>query len=255
MIQYKIFPASLITLLISIVAFFAVTLIVSPSHVFAQVAPVSINPSQGPVGTDVGVSGTGWTPGDTVTIRLNLSVVVQNGVVVGSDGSFDTDFVMPNEGNPGEKVFVEAYNTRDSMSGYSYFTITGQAAPQAGQGGAPQNNLIPGAPNVPATQQPQPQNPNSGCDNSPNPDLCKSGNLLGYLIGQLSHYGGPPTSIGEGLQIGVCVVYEYTHLPFLQAACSNAIEDKITQQCIESFPNNSTEQAICKKSFEQSLGL
>jgi hypothetical protein len=95
-------------LVVLLILFMALQPSLSPAH--AQPAPtITLNPTEGPPGTEVTVQGSGWTAGDIVSIQLGgpesgapFNEVAQ--ATVDQQGNFTTTFTVPADANIGDQV-------------------------------------------------------------------------------------------------------------------------------------------------------
>lgn len=87
---------------------------------------VSLSPTQGPPGTKVDFSGTGWQPSEALDIYMspnfNKEDILAN-VVTNTDGSFKTTVVVPQNKAPG-KYYIQARTVATHrMAEQEYFTV------------------------------------------------------------------------------------------------------------------------------------
>src|SRR5947208_16763374 len=74
----------------------AIALPLSGSNAHAQAAPtIILNPTSGPGGTVVTVTGSGWVPGREVFMRFGTSGPSIATPIVASDGTFSTTVTIP----------------------------------------------------------------------------------------------------------------------------------------------------------------
>jgi hypothetical protein len=67
---------------------------------------ITLDPTEGPAGTQVTVTGSGWIPGDTVYIHFTVAGNEVAQATVGDDGSFTTTFTVPSDAEIGEQLVI-----------------------------------------------------------------------------------------------------------------------------------------------------
>ncbi len=107
-----------------VIGILALVLLLSSAGVGAGQETVSVSPTQGPPGSNVNVSGTGWNPGSTLDIFIspdfNNSLAT---VVTIADGSFNTTIVIPQNKAPGN-YYIQARSTDHHQAEQAYFNVT-----------------------------------------------------------------------------------------------------------------------------------
>ncbi len=84
---------------------------------------MSVSPTQGPPGTTVTVTASGWKSGDVVDISLSTSVSVLTKATVAGDGTFTTSFTVPVNAVTGSQ-FVNAKDETTGQTAQASFTVT-----------------------------------------------------------------------------------------------------------------------------------
>ncbi len=83
---------------------------------------ITVKPTQGPPGTVVTVTGSGWTPGNVVDISLSSSVTILTKATVAGDGTFTTSFAVPENAATGQQ-FVDAKDETTGETAQASFTV------------------------------------------------------------------------------------------------------------------------------------
>jgi hypothetical protein len=95
------------------------------------VGSLSVNPSSGPPGTVVTVTGSGWKPGGTIEIRLfSFSAGDVAQAQIASDGTFSTTFTIPSDAPVGQ---LSIFGDEAGGPSTTTFTVT-PSHPQAPTG-------------------------------------------------------------------------------------------------------------------------
>ena len=118
----------------------ALLLVAAPDAVAASAPSVSLNPTSGPPGTQVTVSGENWPPGDSVAIAFpDRGFWGPGSTTVGQDGSFTYSFAWPSPAAPGDYQVAVIDNT-GPVDGppYPVFTVTSTGSP-----GSKSSNRLP----------------------------------------------------------------------------------------------------------------
>ena len=93
----------------------------SASKTFTVGPVITLNPTSGPLGTPVDITGTGFSPNSTVTITFGGDTLPESPVTTNSSGGFSLTFVVPGESSSGPKPVVA---TQGSNSASKTFTVT-----------------------------------------------------------------------------------------------------------------------------------
>jgi hypothetical protein len=93
----------------------------SASKTFTVGPVITLNPTSGPLGTPVDITGTGFSPNSTVTITFGGDPLPESPVTTNSSGGFSLTFVVPGESSSGPKPVV---GTQGSNSASKTFTVT-----------------------------------------------------------------------------------------------------------------------------------
>jgi hypothetical protein len=99
------------------------------SEALAQASSVTISPAQGPPGTEVTATGSGWTPGDTIQARWNtLNGATVGSATVNNSGGFTLPFAVPSGTAPVPYVvsFLDAHTNSFENAN---FTVTQSPPP------------------------------------------------------------------------------------------------------------------------------
>jgi hypothetical protein len=67
---------------------------------------ITLDPTEGAPETEVTVQGSGWIPGDTVSIHFAVAGNEVAQATVGDDGSFVTTFTVPSDAEIGEQLVI-----------------------------------------------------------------------------------------------------------------------------------------------------
>jgi hypothetical protein len=67
---------------------------------------ITLDPTEGPAGTQVTVTGSGWIPGDTVYIHFAIAGNEVAQATVADDGSFVVSFTVPSDAEIGEQLVI-----------------------------------------------------------------------------------------------------------------------------------------------------
>jgi hypothetical protein len=112
-------PGAIVALLLALMMVPSVTY---ASSAFAQGSSVTISPAQGPAGTSVTGTGTGWTAGDQIQAIWNgpTGTDVGSPVTVNSSGDFTLPFTVPSSASPG------SYQVAFYDSSQRYFEVAGE---------------------------------------------------------------------------------------------------------------------------------
>jgi uncharacterized repeat protein (TIGR01451 family) len=100
-------------------------LAIRPKTAFAQQEAISINPTQGPPGTNVTVTGTGWQPGWTVPIGTDLSPTPLVTAIADSSGTFSISITIPSSAPAGQLRIWAVIGNGGSAD--AWFTVTTNA--------------------------------------------------------------------------------------------------------------------------------
>jgi hypothetical protein len=87
----------------------------------AQPAALSLNPAQGPPGTNVVATASGFTPGDTLTLIWSGNGAFLTNAMADANGNATIQITIPNSGNGQSQVQVQS---RFGQTASATFTIT-----------------------------------------------------------------------------------------------------------------------------------
>jgi hypothetical protein len=113
-------PALIAAVLLCATALFATPASAAPGYGTAQ---ISASPSSGPVGTDVTVTGTNFTPNEDVTLSFHSKYVRAGSASVDGDGNFTATITVPDVDLGGHEI--EATTADDDAT--AAFQVTGSA--------------------------------------------------------------------------------------------------------------------------------
>lgn len=179
-----------------------------PAVMQASAAPapaLTVTPTQGPPGTRVTASGTGFCSSPCTAIEIDLSsLTVVQSVAVGGDGTFHTTFLVPGSAQAGPNQVVAIQHTAQSpaqtVQARAEFDVTpGQPAPGTSatppqrispqstgpqQGGSPTSGASSSSTGTTSTASPDAASPPAGAGSSagPPPWLVAVGALAAVLV-------------------------------------------------------------------------
>src|SRR5215813_5070778 len=106
------------------------TALAQPGCIGAPMCAVSLNPAQGPVGTSVVATASGFAPGDTLSLYFDPIITPQTTATADANGGARIPFNVPNLpgiGTGARTVTVQGTPSQITTSGVT-FTITAAAA-------------------------------------------------------------------------------------------------------------------------------